>query len=181
MTDTQNILTDLPRVNFENNDVIKLVNNAFLGELSEIHLICNSLEANWSQFRSNFKIEKAAGGKVFNAKNEVLFIYRFNKWDLPKGKLKKGESIEKCALREVEEECGVTDLWIERELEITYHIFKRKDTIILKITHWFLMSTSFLGKLIPQLDEGIKEVVFKNEEETIEALKNTYRNIKLLF
>ena len=41
----------------------------------------------------------AGGGKVFNDKKEILFIYRNNKWDLPKGKIEKGESIEETAIR----------------------------------------------------------------------------------
>ena len=116
-----------------------------------------------------------------NLKNEVLFIYRFDKWDLPKGKLEKDESIEDCAIREVEEECGVTNLNIKEPLETTYHIFERKNKTILKITYWFLMKTDFSGVLIPQAEEAIKEAVFKNEFDTKIALQNTYENIKLLF
>jgi len=44
----------------------------------------------------------------------MLFIYRFNKWDLPKGKLDNGESVSECAIREVEEECGIANLKIVR-------------------------------------------------------------------
>ena len=127
-----------------------------------------------------FKIQKAAGGKVLK-EDKVLFIYRFNKWDLPKGKLEKGEAIEQCAVREVEEECGFDKLKIEKQIETTYHIFKRKNKTILKITYWFLMKTDFSGNLIPQTEEGIERVAFKNEFETMEALENTYENIKLLF
>ncbi|MBL6868637.1 MAG: NUDIX domain-containing protein, partial [Flavobacteriales bacterium] len=35
-----------------------------------------------------------AGGLVINNNNKVLFIYRKNKWDLPKGKLDDGENLE---------------------------------------------------------------------------------------
>jgi len=62
---------------------------------------------------------------------------------LPKGKLEKGESVEECAIREVEEECGISNLMIENELATTYHIFERKQKIIFKITYWFLMSTNY--------------------------------------
>jgi 8-oxo-dGTP pyrophosphatase MutT (NUDIX family) len=52
-------------------------------------------------------IIKAGGGIVVNEQNEVLLIYRRGKWDLPKGKLDDGETIEECALREVKEETGL--------------------------------------------------------------------------
>ena len=111
----------------------------------------------------------------------MLFIYRFNKWDFPKGKLEKGESISACAVREVEEECGITNLQIVEPLETTYHIYQEKGKTILKTTYWFLMYSDYAEKLTPQLDEGIEQVVFKNEEEVRLALENTYENIKLLF
>ena len=176
-----NISTKLRKVNFEDVFFEEFIQNIFNPKNEGICLICNDLNLNWKQFKLHFKIQKAAGGKVFNHLNEVLFIYRFDKWDLPKGKLEKGETIEQCAIREVEEECGITNLIIENKLETTYHIFERKDKLILKISHWFLMKTNYSGALKPQIEEGISEVVFKNEAETIEALKNSYENIKLLF
>jgi 8-oxo-dGTP pyrophosphatase MutT (NUDIX family) len=181
LTENMNISTKLRKVNFEDVFFEEFIQNIFNPKNEGICLICNDLNLNWKQFKSHFKIQKAAGGKVFNHLNEVLFIYRFDKWDLPKGKLEKGETIEQCAIREVEEECGITNLNIENKLETTYHIFERKDKLILKISHWFLMKTNYSGALKPQIEEGISEVVFKNEAETIEALKNSYENIKLLF
>jgi 8-oxo-dGTP pyrophosphatase MutT (NUDIX family) len=181
LTENNKISTIYKKVAFNTIKIKPLIANLFENKLSGICLLCNNLEEAWDYFKSNFKIEKAAGGKVFNLKNEVLFIYRFNKWDLPKGKLEKGESIKKCAIREVEEECGVTKLTILKPLDTTYHIFEKNDTTILKITYWFLMKTDFSGDLIPQDEEDIEVAVFKNENEIKNALKNTYENIKLLF
>jgi 8-oxo-dGTP pyrophosphatase MutT (NUDIX family) len=181
MIDNKKISTSFNKVAFETISIIDITENFFQCKNEGICLLCNNLEDNWRDFKSHFKIQKAAGGKVLNANNETLFIYRFNKWDLPKGKLESGESILECAVREVEEECGISNLQIEKELETTYHIFERKGKLILKITYWFLMSTTYIGKLTPQFEEGIEQVVFKNEDETVEALKNTYENIKLLF
>ena len=76
------------------------------------------------------------------------------KWDLPKGKVDKGESIENAAVREVEEETGVTGLVIEKFLRTTYHVFKRNGEYQLKQTHWFLMSTDYDGKLVAEKAEG---------------------------
>ena len=128
-----------------------------------------------------FKIEKAAGGLVQNENKEILFIYRFEKWDLPKGKIEKGESKKKAAKREVEEECGVNELKISGKLQNTYHIFQRKNCEILKVTYWYSMNTTYSGTLQPQIEEGITKVIYKNKEDVKKALENTYGNIKLLF
>lgn len=181
LTENMNISTKLMKVNFEDVSFDEFIKNIFNPKSEGICLICNDLKSCWKQFKTHFKIQKAAGGKVFNHLNEVLFIYRFDKWDLPKGKLEKGESIEQCAIREVEEECGITNLTIENKLKTTYHIFERNHKFILKISHWFQMKSNYSGVLKPQIEEGISEVVFKNETEIEEALNNSYENIKLLF
>lgn len=181
LTENKNISTNLPKVDFEKKLILAIVKKMLAGKAQGICFLCDDLKSGFKKFKTQFKIEKAAGGKVYNEKNEVLFIYRFDKWDLPKGKLEKGEQIENCALREVEEECGINGLQIVESLGITYHIFERKNKIILKITHWFLMKTNFSGELIPQTEEGISVAVFKNEDEKKEALQNTYENIRLLF
>ena len=91
-----------------------------------------------------------------------------------------GETIEETAVREVEEECGVAGLILEKPLITTYHLFFMDDIQQLKITHWFLMKTDFQEKLTPQLEEGITKVVFKNETQVQQAKQNTYANIKLV-
>ena len=75
--------------------------------------------------KEKIPVNKAGGGLVYNKKGDVLFIFRNGKWDLPKGGIEKGEEIRETALREVEEETGVTNLVIKRKLQKTYHIFKR--------------------------------------------------------
>ncbi|MDP2069178.1 MAG: NUDIX domain-containing protein [Lutibacter sp.] len=181
LTDNKKNAINPNLVHFETVKADEIVEQIFQQKLTRITLFCENLEESWIKFQSNFKNQKAAGGKVLNASNEVLFIYRFNKWDLPKGKLDNGESVSECALREVEEECGIKNLQIIKPLETTYHIYKEKGKTILKTTYWFLMQSDFDGDLTPQLEEGIEQVVFKNEDEVEIALKNTYENIKLLF
>lgn len=181
LTDNNNILKNFKIENFNRDSLLAKVKYLLEDENEGIQLLCSDLEESWSEFQSLFKVHKAGGGKVLNSKNEVLFIYRFDKWDLPKGKLEEGETIEQCAFREVEEECGMKDLTIQKELETTYHIFQRNDEIIFKITYWFLMHSNYKGELSPQTEEGIEEVVFKNEEAIKKALDNSYENIRLLF
>lgn len=123
----------------------------------------------------------AAGGLVRNSKGQVLFIYRNDKWDLPKGKRESSESLEEAALREVMEETGIGSLDIQYKLGKTYHIFKRKGEMRLKTTHWYEMTSDDLGPFSPQLEEGITDVVWLNQEQQEVALRNSYRNIKQLF
>ena len=132
-------------------------------------------------FKSYFKLIRAAGGLVTNKDDEKLFIYRLNKWDLPKGKLEKNEGMEDAAIREVEEECGINGLKIQNQLTDTFHIYEHKETLVLKQTFWFAMSSSFEGKLIPQTEENITDVQWLRDEEIQSIiLKNTYSSIKEL-
>ena len=132
-------------------------------------------------FKHKLPVVVAAGGFVTNAKGKVLFIYRNEKWDLPKGKVDKGESIERAAIREVEEETGVTNLTIDNFMRTTYHIFKRNGEYTLKVVHWFAMSTSFKGELKGQIQEGIMKVKWKGPKKAKKALEKSYFNIKVLF
>ena len=165
---------------FKNIVVDEIIYKLKKEKLKGVNLYSSNLEEDWKTFAKNFKVISAAGGLVLNQKKEILFIFRGKKWDLPKGRIEKGESTEETAVREVEEECGIKNLKIEKPLLTTYHIFYQKENRIKK-TYWFLMHTNFKGKLTPQLEEGITEVVFKSESETKEALKSTYANIKLVY
>jgi 8-oxo-dGTP pyrophosphatase MutT (NUDIX family) len=122
----------------------------------------------------------AAGGKVYNPSGEVLFIYRNDKWDLPKGGAEKRETIDQTAIREVQEETGVEGLSITKPLEMTYHIFKRNGRHKIKVTYWFEMKTDFVGELLPQAKEGITKAEWLTKEQIDIAMNNSYANIKLL-
>jgi 8-oxo-dGTP pyrophosphatase MutT (NUDIX family) len=150
------------------------------GNYKQVLLYHSDIKILWKKFKDHFKIEKAAGGLVKNEKQEILFIFRLGKWDLPKGKIENGESKKKAAIREVEEECGISGLEIVEKLPKTYHIFQRNGMESLKITYWYEMKTTYKGNLIPQIEEDITAVVFKNDEEAKMALKNSYESIKLL-
>ena len=158
--------------------VIKELNKATVNEIRLIHKNKDKL---LKKFLKKLPNVIAGGGKVFNDKNEVLFIYRNDKWDLPKGKAEGKESIEETAIREVTEETGVTGLEITKPIETTYHIFKRNGRYKIKVTYWFEMKTAYNGKLIAQEKEGITKVKWLNHEQVDEALTNSYSNIKLLF
>jgi len=148
--------------------------------LKGINLYTPDLEIGWQEFLRTFKTVSAAGGLVLNAKKEILFIYRSHKWDLPKGRIEKGETIEETAIREVEEECGISNLKLIKPLLTTYHVYFQNG-MKLKETFWFVMTSEYTGKLTPQLEEGITEVVFKKEAAIKEALQNSYKNIELVY
>ena len=126
-------------------------------------------------------IRVASGGKVKNTKGEILFIYRDGVWDLPKGFVEKGEKKKEGAIREVEEETGVSDLKIVSKLKTTFHTYRYKGQLVLKISHWYNMTSNFTGKLIPETKEGITDVQWLDKSEIENAMKNTWENIKLLF
>lgn len=121
---------------------------------------------------------EAAGGFI-KKKDDYLFIYRFERWDLPKGKLDKGETVEHAAIRECEEECAVKNLKIEHRLVSTFHVYKYKKSFALKHTYWFFMTTDYDKKLKPQIEENITEVKWFTKEEIMSAVfANSYFTIK---
>ena len=125
----------------------------------------------FSTLKKAFKNIKAGGGLVKNSKNEYLLIFRHGKWDLPKGKPDVGEIIESCALREVEEETGISNLTIVRKLPKTYHLYTNSNgEIILKKCHWFEMKTTDEQPPKPQVEEGITDIGWFSKED-VEALK----------
>ena len=113
-------------------------------------------------------------------------IYRNDKWDLPKGKVEKGETISEAALREVSEETGVTHLNIEDSIfmednqnNITYHsFFNNKGQRNLKCTYWFKMYCEKLQKGKPQAAEGITKVVWIPIKKLETYVDKTYGSIK---
>ena len=145
-----------------------------------IVLHCDNLEQDWENFKNNFKVVVAGGGLVINENQDILFIYRNDKWDLPKGRIEKGESIDTTAIREVEEECGIKDLQIRQKLITTWHIYYQNQ-YCLKETHWFLMDSNYKEELKPQVEEGITEVKFIPKSEINSVLGNSYSNIKLTY
>ena len=132
------------------------------------------------EFKKKLKTIVAAGGIVKNDENQILFIFRKGKWDLPKGKIEKNEKIDDGALREVVEETGVKKIKIDRFFDTTYHIIKTQKQFFLKETHWYKMKSNYKGKLRPQKSEGIRSVRWKKIKEAKEIKKKTFRNISII-
>ena len=137
-------------------------------------LLTKSPQAAFRKIKKDLTIVKAAGGLVNNAKGEFLFIFRNKKWDLPKGKVEKGEKMKVAAVREVEEECGVCIAQRNKRICKTYHVYEMGSELILKRTNWYHMTVKGSPKLVPQVEEGITEAVWVAPYEIKAKIKNTY-------
>lgn len=150
--------------------------------VKELNVFGENIDEIWSEFQKLFRIIEAAGGIVNNPEGKILFIKRLGKWDLPKGKMEKGESREESAVREIEEETGLKDVELVRFINTTYHIYiERNGDKVLKCTHWFEMNFSGEDTSKPQIEEGITEVAWKNTAQIEEEVfPSTFQNIKLI-
>lgn len=121
----------------------------------------------------------AAGGVLARARpslGEILIIKRNGFWDLPKGKVEKGETFEECAIREVEEETGMKNPEIESFLCKTYHEFTREDTLYGKTTYWYSMKSIEPENLVPQVNEGITDIIWVENQKARDMVY--FRNLK---
>jgi len=142
-----------------------------------IFIVADDLNELYYHFKSCFKYIEAAGGVVYNSNAQILAIYRLDKWDLPKGKVEKGESVREAAVREVEEECGISGVEIVKEVNSTYHTYWMKGKFVLKRTYWYEMSYSGLEELVPQTEEDIQEAKWLSQDNLEEFRSNTYASI----
>ena len=141
-------------------------------------LLYPDLQALQNSFFDQFKLVTAGGGIVENEKDEILLIFRNSKWDLPKGKSDHGESIMDCALREVKEETGIRNVTIGDQLDVTYHVYSERGTLVLKESHWFAMAASSEEVLTPQADEGITEIIWVKKKDIANYMDRTYPAIR---
>lgn len=144
---------------------------------SNILVFCNDTEAEFEEFKKQFKFIEAAGGLIHNDRKQYLFIYRHEKWDLPKGKLEKGELTDAAAVRECQEECGIEEIMLENFLHNTYHIYPHKESYALKKTYWYNMFCR-QENFIPQLEESITWVGWKDISDFPSLLINSHKNIR---
>ena len=149
-------------------------------QLEKVHagvFFHNDLEELKKAFFKKFTLVTAAGGLVMNGNDEVLLIYRKGKWDLPKGKKEKGEKLEDCALREVEEETGLKQVKLISPLTVTYHTYHEGSRYMLKDSHWFNMKASAKQQLVPQKEEDIHEIKWVAAEDLVSYFPESYPSI----
>jgi len=132
----------------------------------------------FNDFENLFVYIKASGGVVWNNDREVLLIYRRGKWDLPKGKKNKKETSKQAAVREVEEETGLTDIKLTRHLIKTFHTYRLPDRIrVLKRTSWYEMKVD-LTQLTLQVEEEISDARWMRPGDFLDSELPTFNTIK---
>ena len=149
-------------------------------QLAKIHagvFFHPDLELLKKTFFKKFTFIQAAGGLVKNEADEALLIFRRGKWDLPKGKRDKGESLEACAVREVEEETGLKKIKLLKHILTTYHTYHEGTRFILKESHWYAMMVKSGQQLIPQTEEDIHEIRWVKQKDLDPYLQNTFPSI----
>lgn len=138
----------------------------------------NNFEKLKKAFFKHFSVIEAAGGIVQNKEKDILFIFRKGKWDLPKGKMEKGEIPETCAEREIEEETGVVKLKLKKKICDTYHTYEDFGKHMLKISHWYYFTCTGKQTLVPQTEEDITDIQWIATKEIKKPVSNTYETIK---
>jgi 8-oxo-dGTP diphosphatase len=123
-------------------------------------------------------VVRAAGGVVYRPRPgstpEVALVHRpaYGDWSLPKGKLKAGERLETGALREVEEETGMTCL-IQGCLGITRYIDRRgRDKVV-----WYWLMRAVSGSFVPiaevdavrwlEVAAAVRELTYSHDREIL--------------
>jgi len=157
------------------NQILKAIKSK---KTKSVYIYHKNIKKLWKIFTKKFPIKDAAGGLVHRSDDKLLFIYRKNRWDLPKGGIEKNELIIEAAQREVKEETGLADLIVIKKIGETFHLFNNGKNYRLKRTYWFEMKSDYKGDLFPQEEEGITSVEWISKKRIPEILENAYENIK---
>ncbi|TDB64510.1 NUDIX hydrolase [Arundinibacter roseus] len=145
-------------------------------DLLSVTLVTTNKKEVSARIKSLYKVLKAAGGVVIK-KDQWLLMYRRKKWDLPKGKLDRGESSRKAAVREIEEETGVKAV-IRQKLCTTWHTYTFQNSRILKRTKWYLLDCQDDEGMCPQADEDIELLEWLSFPDVQKKLVNSFSSIR---
>ena len=159
------------------NKLFTILKEHDLPHFLSITLVTADSDLTEEQIKAQYKVIKAAGGVVRNEKGNLLLMYRLKKWDLPKGKLDKGEKSKNGAVREVEEECNVK-VRLEEKICTTFHTYTYKNEHILKQTKWYSMEIVDDSKMKPQIEEDIEKLEWMDRKQIHTALINSYSSIR---
>ncbi len=148
-----------------------------LTRIEKLFIFHNDIIALFEEFKACFNYISAAGGLVIRPDGKFLIMKRDGLWDLPKGKLEKGESPEEAAIREVQEETGLKGLVITNPILSTFHTYQLTDDLLLKKTKWYEMSYTGHKDPVPEKAENITEIRWAKPGETDFIRKNTYPSV----
>ncbi|MFC1608573.1 bis(5'-nucleosyl)-tetraphosphatase [Patescibacteria group bacterium] len=139
--------------------------------------------------------EKSAGAVIYREENGETFYllmkYRNFHWDFAKGHMEKGETLKETALREAEEETGISDLEIKKGFKKNiYYCYRAKGNEreerkrdgrginIVKRVVFFLAETKTkevelsheqIAYLWLKYDEAVEKVTYENAKKMIRA------------
>ena len=169
-----------PQLTVENMDtaIISVLKNIETGNVTTATLQYEDVDILKEKFFKHFETIEAAGGIVENEKHEILFIYRLQKWDLPKGKVETNEDIAHTAIREVEEETGLKNLTLKNKIGETYHAYHAYEKHFIKTTHWYYITCTGDQILQPQIEEDIEQATWMSVDKIKNLMDNTYPSIK---
>ncbi|MEX2555911.1 MAG: NUDIX hydrolase [Actinomycetota bacterium] len=127
------------------------------------------------------EIVQAAGGIVYRRRPdgelEVVLVHRprHDDWSLPKGKVERGETIHKAAVREVEEETG---LRVQRGTGIAQLSYRNGNGRPKHVDYFYM--TPVGGELTPNdevdelrwvtLDEALRLLTYDRDREMLAAV-----------
>jgi len=150
---------------------------AALNQINSLYIFHDDIVMLFEEFKACFHVIEAGGGLVLNEQGEFLSIFRNGVWDLPKGKLEKGEDFAGAALREAEEETGLRGLQIVEPLMSTYHTYILDGKHILKKTRWFEMRYAEKEAPVLQTEEGIADYSWVTPGRTGKIRENSHASI----
>ena len=128
----------------------------------------------------------SAGFVIFRGNNNqreyLLLHYPHGHWDLPKGKMEKGESKQQTAIRELKEETGL-DPHVTNDFEEQLTYFFRQDGQLIKKTVYFFiarvsadatvaLSHEHIGYEWLPFDEALARLSFDNAKDIMKKVEN---------
>ena len=129
--------------------------------------------------RTRARQETSAGGVVFRMEDGrpmfLLIRDSYRNWVFPKGHLEENEAPERAALREVEEETGLTALSLRGEIETIDWYFRFRGRLIHKVCHFYLIQSESAATS-PQREEGITACRWLPLEEALALI--SYANAR---
>ena len=138
-------------------------------------------QAVFKAITSHLRVDVAAGGLVRDAAGSALLIWRRGAWDMPKGHIEAGETLQQCALREVREETGLEHIALGGPICTTYHTYRDGQDFVLKESHWFRMALTAADEVRVQREEDIEKALWCDESQLQELLKKAYPSIRDVF